>query len=146
MTDNREMELHRQGAEHARQYGYFILTATGAAVAAAISHTSDNKFDQHHYVWLVAVSLWAVSFFFGLGHLRHHRTVIVINYRMLVGIKKYMSAGHADDASRFREASIFAIEKTNKQVERSFWGQQITFYLAGLFYIGFHVLNMMHHA
>jgi hypothetical protein len=47
------------------KYVYFLLAAVGAAVGFAMHSTATTPFDGRHWIWLLAILFWGVSFVAG---------------------------------------------------------------------------------
>ena len=69
MVDN-ERELYRAHQDGLRQYAYFLLAVTVAAIAFAVNQTRDARLAVEHAPLAVAVVLWGWSFYLACRHLQ----------------------------------------------------------------------------
>ena len=131
-----------------QRHTYAMIAAAGACIAAGISHTTGQAFSRIHYIWLVAIALWGVSFFSGLRHFFHTRSVLHANADLI----KVLSGEHelsGRDPARMQigvEALNGIIERKQKTVAGyiflQFWG----LVAGGLSYVTFHVTLMIQNA
>ncbi|MCB1936550.1 MAG: hypothetical protein KDF59_11470 [Nitrosomonas sp.] len=71
--------LAAQVAEELSKYIYFLLAATGAAIAYALVQAEDEVFSKDLIPLIFALLTWCGSFYFGVCHLHLYRQHMIEN-------------------------------------------------------------------
>lgn len=135
-------EMHHASRE---KYIYFVLAAAGAAIALAINQTLNSQFIWMHYLWILAVFSWAASFFLGIRSIVLLQSIIYIDVEL---IKIYSGTHHVFGANSHaisaagREFESQLNRKMKTSVRYLDW-QVWLLWIGGVFYIGWHILNMV---
>ena len=68
MSDNYR-EVYRAHMEGLRQYAYFLLAVSAAAIGFAVNQTQQARLEIWHAPLGLSVLLWGASFYFGCRNL-----------------------------------------------------------------------------
>jgi len=71
-------------AEELSKYIYFLLAASGAAIAYALKQMEDKSLSSELIFVILALFAWCGSFYFGVRHLRLHRQHMIENANALL--------------------------------------------------------------
>lgn len=99
--------------ESALRRAYYLLGATGAAIAFAIQQTQNAPLRWHHVVWGIAVLSWAVSLLCGMDYIDAVQKVMSANadyWHVLDGTHPL--------AGRHPEAMQIGMEATMEQANK----------------------------
>jgi len=83
MTSELEIEVFRALREAQNRYAYFLLAATGGAIALVVNQTQDVVLSTSQIPLLFAVLLWGASFFCGCRHLAYVSSALYANAELL---------------------------------------------------------------
>ena len=83
MTSEQQIEVYRQHRNAQEKYVYFLLAAVGAAIALTVNQTQVAKLAWSQLPLAGAVSLWALSFYFGCKHLAYDMSTLYANGTLL---------------------------------------------------------------
>lgn len=144
MSDSAQIELNRRHHASVQQFGYFLMAAAGACIAAAISHTTGDRWSIVHAPWAAAVASWGLSIFFGI-------CAIEKRVRFIQGNAAYLAAMEVVNASALPTGlnSIDIANAMKSKLEklggdgRPARTQKWLFFLGGLLYLGFHLWQML---
>jgi hypothetical protein len=142
--DNFLEEVYRQLRAAQDKYTYFLLAATGAAIALVVNQTQGSTLSWSLAPLAVAVLCWGLSFFFGCRHLEYVSSNLYANAEFLkvqsgehpeVGQHPQMMAAASEGIHQAFEANTLRANRLAKL--------QFRFLVAGaIFYIAWHVLEM----
>ena len=79
MSDNVQVELHKQHRAGQGKYAYFLLAVAASAVGFAVQKTTGVGMQWSQLPLAVATGLWGTSFFFGCRHLLWSQAALVAN-------------------------------------------------------------------
>ena len=97
MSQEEELELSRQFRAIQQKNSYFLLAASGAAIAFAMTQTKMEPLAWPHILWAVSIACWAWSFYSGLQFVEHVGSAIFQNHNFLV-LKRLISGIPPDKA------------------------------------------------
>jgi hypothetical protein len=144
MPSQEYMEVYKQHRTAEDKYVYFLLAATGAAIAFAVNQTHDLKLSCTQVPLGVAVFLWALSFYCGCKHL----TCVLMNVVANGDLVKVKDGDHPSTGSS-TELKNIAIEGIQRAIEENgkwagrYWRCQFSFLVYGaIFYLVWHIYEM----
>ena len=144
MATESEIEVYRALREGQDKYTYFLLAASGASIAFAITQTQGLKISMSQIPLAIAVIAWGLSFYCGCRKIAQVSSMTYANTELIrVSKGEHPDAGtHPQVIQAAREGILEAIEKGQKKVGRfSYW--QFTFLVSGaVFYIAWHIFEM----
>ena len=109
------------------EYTYFMLAATGAAIAFALNQTNNQKFDNLLIPLLVALICWCVSFYCGTNLLKNYHLHLITNLGLHRG-------------APFEGRDLTKVER----IMRFYGHYQFFLFLMGtVSYIGWKLISMM---
>ena len=144
MSYEKQIEVYRQHRTAQEKYVYFLLAATGAAIALAVNQTHDAKLMWSQIPLALAVGLWSLSFFFGCKHLHYVESTLFANGELL----KVLTGEHQEvgDNPQFIAATSEGIRKainSNSKLAVQFAHIQFLCLVFGaIAYLCWHVLEM----
>ncbi len=148
MADETEREIFRALRDGQTRYTYFLLTAAAAGIALAINQTHGTGLSWLQIPLGMAVLSWALSFSCGCRHLDYIHTGLYAN----AGLVQLQTGAHPEAVSYTPPMVEAAIEGTRRAMEASankavkFSNAQFYFLISGgIFYFGWHVLEMYRH-
>jgi hypothetical protein len=141
-----KLEVYRAFSGGQERHAYFVMAAAGAAIAFAVTQTETSSWNQLSLVWLGAITLWGLSFYFGAQHMAYVRSNHFANFNLLRAQEQSrhldLSAGHGTTA-----AIVAGIKEAMHANEgRSVWGARLqmwTFIGGALVYLCWHVAAMV---
>jgi hypothetical protein len=83
MSDEMLLQLNRQHAEGMAKYTYFLLAASGAALAYALNDLKGEALSWVVAPALISVLLWLGSFFCGCRQINYVQSALNSNYQLL---------------------------------------------------------------
>jgi hypothetical protein len=144
MADENLRDVYNQLRTAQDKYTYFLLAATGAAIALAINQTQGSALSWSQIPLAIAVLCWGLSFFFGVRHVEYVNSTLYANASLIrvqqgedpnVGVHPQMMAAASEG---IRDAIDFNVHRASRYGRWQFWAL-----IAGaLFYIAWHVLEM----
>jgi hypothetical protein len=144
MPSEDRLEIYRQHREQQTKYVYFLLAASGASIAFAVTQTRELALNVSQLPLGIAVVLWALSFVFGCLHIQQAGEVLHYNGELLrIQAGQHPMAGQ-DPTQIFLGGEVVRklIDKHSTTAAR--WGRaQFRFVVLGaLFYIAWHAYEM----
>ena len=82
MADDYRIELYKQHRDAQNQYAYFLLAASGAAIAFAVTQTGEAALSWSMLPLGAAVAAWGLSFFCGCRHLTYVESFLHSNMEL----------------------------------------------------------------
>jgi hypothetical protein len=76
--------LAQRLAEELSKYIYFLLAASGAAIAYALDQVDGKALTKDLILLVLALLAWSGSFYFGVRHLRLYRQHMIENVKALL--------------------------------------------------------------
>lgn len=133
-------ELHKAHRDGQEKYIYFLLASGGAAVAFAITQTTEATLSITKIPLGLAVLCWGLSFYCGCKQLLQTSNILQQNYEML-----RVQAGLNPEFPPHPQIITIIRDAIGEQIKKSGqWGRrQFLLLLAGaFFYVVWHVLEM----
>jgi hypothetical protein len=139
-----QREVYRQFRNAQDKYTYFLLAATGAAVALALRETENAALMWSQVPLAAAVLCWGLSFFFGCRHLGYMASSLYSNFELLkVEAGQHPLTGtHPEKITIGSEVIREAIERDSSRAVRYGQMQFALLILGATLYIGWHVWEM----
>lgn len=127
------------------KYIYFQLAAAGAAIAISINQSLDDPISYFHVFWLIAVSLWAGSVFCGMWAIENRNTTLAYGVEIMkIELGQHEAFQKVTDKTKATYLEYLkARDKTNAALERYSKWQTYALIFGGLFYIAWHISNMI---
>ncbi|MGA0531487.1 hypothetical protein [Hansschlegelia sp. KR7-227] len=126
------------------KYAYFMLAASGACIAFAITRTQGDTLNYLHAIVGIGVLSWATSFYCGCQHLRYIGSATYANLDLL-----RIQAGRHPDVGNIpgyieaaSEGIQIAIGRNDKQSVRHAKAQFRLLILGAFLYLAWHVAVM----
>lgn len=144
MATDQRIEIYRQLRTSQEKYIYFLLAAAGAAITLAVHQTQGAKLVLSQIPLACAVSLWALSFFFGCRHLGYVNAILYSNSTLLE-VEAGNNALAGRDPQRIAAASegIRNAMEANAEKSSRFAELQFTSLILGaIFYLAWHIYEM----
>ncbi len=144
MSD-REFELVKISNAAQEKTTYFLMAASGSGIGFALSQTKLEALVSHHYIWLLAVAIWAISFWAG------------IRFTMNANSVKSKNAAYVANLSLLKDcepSQAFELESLNRkkfkeavgkhQTRMELWGkiQMYGLLLGAVTYVIWHLVRM----
>jgi hypothetical protein len=121
---------------------YFLLAASGAAIAFAVTQTQTATITQSKIPLALAIICWGASFFSGCRQIYQVNSILYHNYQILRIEERHRNSVLSDeDRAQIHNAR----QRLEKLADRSGrWGTwQFTFLgLGAIFYISWHAYEM----
>lgn len=76
-------------AEELSKYIYFLLAASGAAIAYALEQAEGKVLSKDLILLILSLLAWCSSFYFGVRHLRLHRQHMIENAKALLAVETF---------------------------------------------------------
>src|SRR5215212_2804491 len=127
MADESKSDLIREILSGENKYIYYLLAATGACIAFAISKTEDAVLSLSHIPWAVAVLSWGLSSYCGL--------------RILMDETVYMSRGIRSETNLAQQFEEPQLERAIRKVRHK-RGQFLFLLIGAIFFVVWHFLEM----
>jgi hypothetical protein len=131
------LRLHRAASD---KYVYFLLAASGAAIAFALNQTNDAALSRSQIPLAVAVLCWGLSFFFGCLQLSESARLTHENYQFI----RLQRGEHPDfpsDPQLIAEIGKSLRQRVEQSGRYAVW--QFLLLIAGaLFYMAWHGIEM----
>ena len=144
MSSEQQIEVYKQHRAAQEKYVYFLLAAVGAAIALVVNQTQGAKLAYSQIPLAFAVTLWALSFFFGCKHLGYVKSTIYANSDLLK-----VQAGEHPRVGAHPQLMVAATEGIRKAIEsNSKWASRFarwqfgSLVLGAICYLGWHVFEM----
>ncbi len=138
-------EIYRALRESQNRYTYFLLAATGAAIALAVNQTRDAALAWHQTPLAFAVLCWALSFLFGCRHIAYVNSTLHANaeyLRVVSGQHPEFAGVHPQLVAAARDGIRSAMEH-NADCANCNSHRQFRFLVTGaVFYVIWHVLEI----
>lgn len=145
-SEERLLEAYRQFRTHQDKYIYFLLAATGAAIALAINRTQNVAFTRSLIPWGVAVLLWGASFACGCRYLANLGSGLWSNYELIrVERGEHLEAQTPDIIRAASEGIRDALMERSKKTVRLGWWQFTLFIAGAVSFIIWHVIQIYLH-
>lgn len=139
-----EIELYRKHAASMERRAYFLLAAAGAAIAFAVTRTSDAPWTDSMWIWAGAILCWALSFFCGLQHMGYISSTTYANMDLIrVESGRHRAIGNTPQLMAAASDGIRAAINTNSN--RSSLYARLQFgllVLGGAVFVAWHVYEM----
>ena len=134
MSENVQVELHKQHRAEQGKYAYFLLAVAASAVGFAVQKTTGVGMQWSQLPLAVATGLWGASFFFGCRHHLWLHATLATNSDFL----KLQNANQQELAADARSAMI---ENADDATFYAKW--QFRLLVTGAaFFLVWHVLEM----
>ncbi|HGZ6767559.1 hypothetical protein H2C82_23540 [Vibrio parahaemolyticus] len=144
MKLEREDSLINAYRESREKIIYFVLAASGSAIAFAMTQTKVEAFQPHHYIWLAAICFWATSFLCGIKALDCQKRLILTNAMSLRSERVPPSELKLEQGPLSpKQALSIVYEQTNKRFNLYERVQLYTLLIGALVYISWHVVRML---
>ncbi len=144
MSD-REFELIKISNAAQEKTTYFLMAASGSGIGFSLSQTKLEALASHHYIWLLAVVIWAISFWAGIRVVMNANNVKLKN-ATYVGSLNLLKNIEPNEASKLES---IAKEKFNDavgkhQTRMETWGrvQMYGLLLGAVTYVIWHLARM----
>jgi hypothetical protein len=144
MADDKLAEIYTQHREVQNQYRYFLLAASGAAIALAINQTQAAGMSWSMAPLGIAVLCWSVSFYCGCRYLTYTEAILFSNMDLLrVQRGQHPEAGSHPEMIQAATDGIRSAIAENVITAASLARNQFRFLIAGaVFFIIWHILGM----
>lgn len=138
------LEIYRQLRLSQDKYTYFLLAASGAAVALAINQTREASLSVSQVPLALAVLAWAASFYSGCRHLNWTAAILGKNFELLrVEEGTHPMAGNEPEHMQLASGVLRTIlENDLNTASRLAQWQFASFILGAAFYISWHIGEM----
>ena len=83
MSDENIREIYKALREGQNKYTYFLLAASGAAIALAVNKTQTHTLELSHIPLAFAVLCWGTSFFCGCRNIQYICSTLYANGELL---------------------------------------------------------------
>jgi hypothetical protein len=114
MSDNSNFQhLHRIYSDGHSKYVYFLLAATGAALAYALQKLDNSTLNWQVWFGLSSIVSWLLSFFCGCKHITAIQSAILLNTDLL----QLQQGNHPMQPQSAQEMQI-AWEVTNRALDK----------------------------
>lgn len=144
MSLEREDALINSYKESREKVIYFVLAASGSAIGFAMTQSKTEAFAIHHYIWIVAISLWAVSFFCGIQALEYLKQLTLNNAMVLRSERKpFEDVGIASGPLPPKVALSIVYDQTNKKYNIYSRLQLYCLLSGAVIYIIWHIVKML---
>jgi hypothetical protein len=140
----KEIEVYKQFRNAQDKYTYFLLAATGAAVALALRETANAALKWSQVPLAGAVLCWGLSFLFGCLHLKNVTSSLFSNLELLkVQAGLHPGAGANPEMMEIGSQVIRKSLKRDSSRAIRYGRMQFTLLVLGAtMYVGWHVLEM----
>jgi hypothetical protein len=144
MSDNYILETYRQLRISQDKYTYFMLAASGSAIAYALNRAQDRLLSWLMLPWGMALLFWALSFYFGCKHLAYVSSTLYANIELLkVERGEHPDTGMHPQLMSAASEGIRAAIESNSERANSFAHLQFAFFIAGVVsYVIWQLLEM----
>jgi len=144
MSEQLLRELHNRHSDAQSKYAYFLLAISAATIAFAIQRTEGATFTNSLYPVLIAILLWAYSFYCGIQHVLLLNLLVRTN-RELIQLRmdehpEQPKAQYKDQAIKTLKESF---EKINDKAASYINSQLIYIGLGAFVYIAAHFLKII---
>jgi hypothetical protein len=144
MSESTQLELFRALRAAQEKYDYFILAASGTAIAFALTQTRDQGLSPVHALLGAAILCWGLSFYSGCKHLLHASSILWSNAELVK-----TQDGDNPLVGRNQQAADYIIDLIRKSLETaadksasaSLWQFRL-FLTGGILYIVWHIAEM----
>jgi len=139
-----QREIYRALRVSQDKYTYFLLAATGAAIAFSVTQTQNASLAWIHLPLGIAVFLWACSFYFGIRNLRFVAATLYANasyYRVQQDLEPEIGL-HPQKIAAASEGIQQAAEFNADQANNSSRYQLYCLLIGAAFFIVWHVFQM----
>lgn len=144
MSDDNYRVLYTEVRQENSKYIYFLLTASGAAIAFAVNQTDRATLTYSQIPLACAVIAWAMSFFFGCRHLHYVRSSLQDNLKLLlVGLGQHPVTGNNPNNIALAVPVIRDAFDANSDRANVHGYRQFRFLITGtILYVLWHILEM----
>jgi hypothetical protein len=145
MSNENLLEVYRQLRLAQDKYTYFLLAAVGAAIGLAITQTQGSALSWSQIPLALGVLCWGLSFIFGCLHLLNTSSALYTNAEKL-RVESGINPMVGNDPQKMVKASQIlseSFEKSSNRANRNSKWQFRFLVLGAIFYIGWHVLEML---
>lgn len=141
----REFELIKISNAAREKTTYFLMAASGSGIGFSLSQTKLEALVPHHYIWLLAVAIWATSFWAGI-RLTMNANNVKFKNASYIGSLNLLKSLEANEASKLE---FLAKEKFDEavgkhQIRMEIWGriQMYGLLLGAVTYVIWHLVRM----
>lgn len=144
-SSENERMIFRTLREEQRKYTYFLLVVVGAAITLVINQTQNATLTLSQIPLVIAVLLWALSFYFGCNYTQYVNSTLFANLA-LFRVQKGEHPELINKSPIMIEAASKGIKqamKNNSECANKLSRLQFKFLISGaIFYIIWHILEM----
>jgi hypothetical protein len=145
MSTQNEVELIKLYKAAQEKYIYFLMAAAGSCIGFSIVQAKVEKLAVHHFLWGIAIALWAFSFLCGLKFIEHLNSSTFQNANYL-GFKRDLEklVPETRESLEIEGDKAYQCRMESHEKSMSIFGKwQMYFLLFGaLIYVVWHVYRM----
>lgn len=145
MTFERRQEFRKLSNDIREKHVNFLLAASGACIAFAVTQTRGAQLSIIHVPLGLALAAWGLSFWLGCIYLRYRSTTLAINERAIAVEDGADPAVGADPAKKL--IGLKALQDSFGEYDRRAalgYAWQLRCFVAGaVFFLTWHVLDML---
>ncbi len=141
-------ELYEAQRDTQEKYAYFLLAAAGAVIGFAVTRSSDAPLTRLHVPLGFAVLCWGWSFYLGCRRSLLSQTIMHMNAELLrvqLGRSSLVGSDPEQIAHGMRALRELMDERNNKIGRSGAW-QFYLLIMSAVFFVAWHVLEMLHKA
>lgn len=144
MPQDSERLIYTQFRGSQEKYAYFMLAASGACIAFAVTRTQGDTLSTLHALVGIGVLSWAASFYCGCQHLRYLGSATYANFDLVrVQAGRHPEVGNIPSYIEAASEGIrIAIERNDKKSVFHAKAQFRLLIAGALFYLAWHVATM----
>lgn len=144
MISEMAREVYRSLRDAQNKYTYFLLAASGAAIALAVNQTQGIAMSWHQIPLAAGVLSWGLSFFFGCRHVAYVNSALYANAELLqVQSGQHPEVGaHPQVMAAASEGIRQAIVSNSEHASRLGHLQFRLLVAGAVLYVVWHVLEM----
>lgn len=144
MSEERELELYRTFRAAQERYTYFMLAASGAAIAFAVTKTQDATLAWSQIPLAISITCWGLSFYCGCNNLRYVGSTLYANFEMLkIQTGQHPQVGNHPQMIDAASSGIRSAIETNSNRASMYARLQFSLLIIGaVSYVGWHTYEM----
>jgi hypothetical protein len=139
-----QKEVHNQLKSSTEKFCYYLIALSVSSLGFVVFQTKEDVIDCPKILLLIAVIFWLASIFFGMNFIKKQQQGLVLSYRSYDNARNQFEPSKNDpQKTKWTEEIIKdKFRLVDRKSRRNYKYQLYTFFLAVLFYIVWHALEM----